>query len=48
MQVGRDHFDQERDEVQYGLCVKETVNPYGAEGLSHKLPRTLCLLASSH
>jgi hypothetical protein len=46
--VGRENFDQESEEVQYGLFVKETVNPYGVEGLSHRHPGTLCLLASSH
>jgi len=47
MQVGRDNFYQESEEVQNGLFV-ESVNPYGVEGLNHRHTRTLCLLASSH
>jgi len=48
MQVGRGDFYQESEEVQDGLFVKESVNSYGVEGLSHRHTRTLCLLASSH
>jgi len=41
MQVWRDNFYEEIEEVLDGLFVKETVNPYGVEGLSHRHRRTL-------